>query len=108
LTNSSSLSSSARDSAFAAGSRIAFTICAGRSRRYSPLVNLSAISSQKETPPAAVLDDGRREIRVRMSKRRSGLSLPYFPIDSSNGICGKRPLGYHSFRIDPEDLLARC
>ena len=38
-------------------------------------------------------------------KRRSGLSLPYLPIDSSNGICGKRPVGKRVVEIDPEDLL---
>src|SRR5262249_22365069 len=53
FTNSSSLSVSARDSlpASSASRRRTLTISAGRSRRYSPLLNFSAIGLKNGTPP---------------------------------------------------------
>ena len=95
FTNSSSLSISVRESlpASSAGMRSALTISGGRSRRYSPLVNLSAIGFQNGTPPPPCSMTTSVRSTCGRPKRRSGLSLPYLPIDSSNCICGKRPHG---------------
>ena len=76
LANSSSLSASARDRGCAAGMTIALTM--------PPCWTASRSIGTPPSPPWAVT----MSVRTTCSspKRRSGLSLPYFAIDSSNGI----------------------
>ena len=75
FTYSSSFSTSVREKFADAGTRIAFTI---------PFAFTA--SAMSGTPPPSCFFTRSVRTTCGMSKRRSGLSLPYFAIDSSNGM----------------------